>query len=85
MTESNADWAGLIGHDVIYRPGHHIEGPEGGVISSCNDLYVFVRFGGAVNGVACEPGMLTFKQDGRSVETAWRAAKARRSRTRILG
>lgn len=55
-----------VGDAVIY--GGHCEGlpvPEQGYITSVNDSYVFVRFGGAAHGVACRPDDLLWLSSRR--------------------
>lgn len=57
-----------VGRLVVYRAPHvpdHEPGEEG-VITSVGTTYVFVRFGKATNGVACDPETLTLAVGGSS-------------------
>ena len=49
-----------IGDKVIYRPpGQGPEAAEEGVVTSLNDVYVFVRYGSQVGSAATRPEDLT--------------------------
>ena len=55
-----------VGRLVIYNPVHTEIGLQGGIITSFNDRYVFVRYDGSdieKNGVATYPNDLTFLSD----------------------
>ena len=60
MTEAS-DWAEHVGRKVIFRYHHGEE--EEGVVTSVNDVNVFVRFGSQAGSEACDPRSLRLAID----------------------